>query len=52
MAAQLPQAHVEDVTITTDIDGEDGSVTWSVISHDSDPLTTRVAIFDAEGSGR
>ncbi|MCQ5289778.1 beta-glucuronidase, partial [[Clostridium] scindens] len=26
-----PQAHIEDVTITTDIDGNDGIVTWSVL---------------------
>ncbi|MES6830410.1 beta-glucuronidase [Cutibacterium acnes] len=45
-----PQAHIEDVTITTDIDGNDGIVTWSVLLHDAEPLTTRVTIFDTEGN--
>lgn len=44
-----PTSHVEDVTITTDLDGDDGIVSWTVLSRNSDSLTTQVTIFDAEG---
>lgn len=45
-----PAAHVEDVTITTDIDGDDGIVNWTVFSQNCESLTTQVTIFDAEGN--
>ena len=44
-----PAAHVDDVTLVTDIDAGTGLVSYRVHSVDADGLTTAVVVRDAEG---
>lgn len=44
-----PAAHLEDVTVTTDIDGDDGVVSWRVSSCGGEGPSTRVIIRDESG---
>ena len=44
-----PVAHVDDITLVTDIDGSTGVVSYRVHSVDAGGLTTAVVVRDAEG---
>jgi beta-glucuronidase len=43
-------AHITDVTITTDLDGENGVINYTVNAEDADDLETKVILRDADGS--
>jgi beta-glucuronidase len=42
-------AHFTDVTITTDLDGADGVISYAAEAEDADALETKVILRDAEG---
>jgi beta-glucuronidase len=42
-------AHLTDVTITTDLDGADGVITYAAQAENADALGTKVILRDAEG---
>jgi beta-glucuronidase len=45
-----PQARIEDVTVTTGVDGATGSVAWSAEAVDQDGLDLAVVLRDATGA--
>ena len=45
-----PRSHIDDVTVTTDIDRGAGIVRWAVTAVDAESMTVRVLLRDAEGA--
>ena len=44
------EAHLDDVTVVTDLDGSDGSVQYSAVAVNADGLSTEVVLRDADGT--
>jgi beta-glucuronidase len=42
--------HITDITITTDLDGEDGAIEYAVAAEGAEDVETRVILRDAEGT--
>ncbi|EFA07842.1 beta-glucuronidase [Tribolium castaneum] len=44
-----PATYIDDITVTTDIDGTNGFINYSVVVEGSDKVTTKVSLLDKTG---